>query len=40
MTSKKISNEDKYSKNNILVNLLTIDMPIEKRKDIMKEILI
>lgn len=39
MTSKKISNEDKYSKNNILVNLLTLDMPIEKRKDILLKLL-
>ena len=39
MISKKISNEDKYSKNNILVNLLTLDMPIEKRKDILLKLL-
>lgn len=39
MISKKISNEDKYSKNNILVNLLTVDMPIEKRKDILLKLL-
>lgn len=39
MTSKKVSNDDKYSKNNILVNLLTVDMPIEKRKDILLKLL-
>lgn len=39
MISKKISNEDKYSKNNILVNLLTVDMPIEKRKDCILKLL-
>lgn len=39
MISKKIANEDKYSKNNILVNLLTVDMLIEKRKDILLKLL-
>lgn len=39
MISKQISNEDKYSKNNILVNLLIVDMPIEKRKDILLKLL-
>ena len=39
MVSKNASKEDKYSKNNILINMLTVNMPIEKRKDILLKLL-
>lgn len=39
MVSKNASKEDKYSKNNILINMFTVNMPIEKRKDILLKLL-